>query len=526
MRWGLAVLVFFFVHSAGYPGTIYVPDDHVTIQEAITESMNGDLIIVRPGTYHENIDFSGKTITVRSEQGPEVTVIEGLGSETPDVPVVRFISGESRLAVLDGFSVTGGNTRENIGGGVHCLGSSPTIMNNIVRENICTVNFDSIPVQGHGGGIYCEQASSALIINNRILNNSADIGGGLCDREGSSSEFRNNIILGNKAIGDGGGISVNRECNSVIDGNIIIGNIVESLFPSYPTTRGGGIRLSRTSATVVNNIISHNKSVNGGGIDIRNADPALYDINIVNNTVCYNISTRFNSDVAANGAGINIRENSHPVVVNTIFWANEAEDNGNQIYLGYGGDPKTPGNLTISYSVVMGGNERPDVYVTNGDPPCELNWGAGMGSDDPCLMDPDNPVLENRDFHIEYGSPCKDSGDADAVPAGIGNDFEGDPRKAFGKVDIGADEYFLRLYLGMTITPGGKIKVEVISYKGDSVIIVVDRINVVDRNARDRPGAPRVLKILIIPTERRDPPARPHRGVRVRNRDRRTTAVS
>ena len=39
--------------------TWYVPDDFPTIQGAISDPMvvNGDTVIVRPGTYVENIDF-------------------------------------------------------------------------------------------------------------------------------------------------------------------------------------------------------------------------------------------------------------------------------------------------------------------------------------------------------------------------------------------------------------------------------------------------------------------------------------
>ena len=56
--------------------TIYVPDDYPTIQGAINAAVDFDTIIVRPGTYVENIDFAGKAITVKSEDGPDVTVID------------------------------------------------------------------------------------------------------------------------------------------------------------------------------------------------------------------------------------------------------------------------------------------------------------------------------------------------------------------------------------------------------------------------------------------------------------------
>lgn len=49
--------------------TWYVPDDYSTIQGAISDVsvVDGDSVIVRPGTYVENIDFLGKAITLMSE---------------------------------------------------------------------------------------------------------------------------------------------------------------------------------------------------------------------------------------------------------------------------------------------------------------------------------------------------------------------------------------------------------------------------------------------------------------------------
>lgn len=41
--------------------------DYLTIQITIAASIDGDTIIVHDGTYVENINFNGKTITVFSE---------------------------------------------------------------------------------------------------------------------------------------------------------------------------------------------------------------------------------------------------------------------------------------------------------------------------------------------------------------------------------------------------------------------------------------------------------------------------
>ena len=64
--------------------------DFASIQSAINAATNGDEIVVRPGRYRETLSFLGKAITVRSEQGPEVTTV--------------FLERETRIVRLDGDS--------------------------------------------------------------------------------------------------------------------------------------------------------------------------------------------------------------------------------------------------------------------------------------------------------------------------------------------------------------------------------------------------------------------------------------
>ena len=74
-----AALVLAVALSVEAQTTIRVPLDYPTIQSAINASANGDTVLVAPGTYAENINFSGKAITVTSEGGPEVTLIDEIG---------------------------------------------------------------------------------------------------------------------------------------------------------------------------------------------------------------------------------------------------------------------------------------------------------------------------------------------------------------------------------------------------------------------------------------------------------------
>ncbi len=60
--------------------TIHVPGDQPTIQAGIDAAMDGDIVLVADGTWtgvgNRDIDFLGKAITVRSENGPDSCIID------------------------------------------------------------------------------------------------------------------------------------------------------------------------------------------------------------------------------------------------------------------------------------------------------------------------------------------------------------------------------------------------------------------------------------------------------------------
>ena len=123
------------VGPSGYPYT--------SIQTAITAATTGDTVLVHDGTYVENINFSGKAITVRSANGAAGTIIDGNASGS----VVTFNSGEGSGSILDGFTIRNGSG--NGGGGIYCSSSAPTITNCRITGN--TAYF--------GGGIGCTLCS-------------------------------------------------------------------------------------------------------------------------------------------------------------------------------------------------------------------------------------------------------------------------------------------------------------------------------------------------------------------------------
>src|SRR6266699_6519169 len=71
----LAVLIVSLWCSIGHAAVLRVPGDYAAIQKAIDNSKNGDLILVNPGVYNENINFKGKAIVVSSTNAADVSVV-------------------------------------------------------------------------------------------------------------------------------------------------------------------------------------------------------------------------------------------------------------------------------------------------------------------------------------------------------------------------------------------------------------------------------------------------------------------
>ena len=139
-----------------------VPSVYPTIQAAIDDAWIGDTIWVADGTYsgegNIEIDFGGKAITVRSENGPRSCIIDCRGKGR----AFFFQSGENTDAVVEGFTITGGGSVD-YGGGIRCMASSPTIRNCILRKNSATE---------YGGGLCNSYGSSPAVANCTFQDNS------------------------------------------------------------------------------------------------------------------------------------------------------------------------------------------------------------------------------------------------------------------------------------------------------------------------------------------------------------------
>ncbi len=101
----LIILVFIFIITISDMASakeIIVDDDYgadfISIQEAVNNSVTGDIIIVRPGTYTENVLVDVTGITIRSESNDGYVRVKPLNDST-----------DTLLITADNITVSGLN---------------------------------------------------------------------------------------------------------------------------------------------------------------------------------------------------------------------------------------------------------------------------------------------------------------------------------------------------------------------------------------------------------------------------------
>ncbi|MBW8039042.1 MAG: hypothetical protein FVQ85_03485 [Planctomycetes bacterium] len=175
-------------------------EDHPydAIQEAILAALPGDIVIVLDGTYagtgNNDISFMGKPITVRSQNGPDNCIIDAQGG---DVGGFYFSLEERDDSVLDGFKIINIDIGINgFGAAILCDGSSPTIRNCIVQDNML----------GQVGAVLCFNYSNPSIGGCTIRRNSSLNGAGIYCGYDCDPTFTNCVITDNTASLEGGGM--------------------------------------------------------------------------------------------------------------------------------------------------------------------------------------------------------------------------------------------------------------------------------------------------------------------------------
>ncbi len=385
--------------------------DYQTIQQAINEAQDGDIIVVRPGTYREQVGFNGRRVTVRSEAPDDPAVVEATVITGASGSSVYFDFGEGDASVLEGFTITGH--------GIFCAGTSPTISKNLIRDCVgagIAGESDAAPTivgntvtgsaqegingcrgliqgntisQNNGGLAYCHGSIRDNVISDNSLEGiyagDGQIEGNTISRNSAGLAYCNGLIQDNRISdnGDAGGLYF---CNGQIIRNMIVSNTAAS--------HGGG--LFGCSGSILNNVIAGNRADGDGG--------GLYDCDqlICNNTIVGNVATTRGGGLSRCLGTVcnNIIAYNEAVLAGGIFGPSNNTYNGFWINTGgnFGGDATSgPGDQVENPRFAAEGFWDGDVWI-DGD--YRLKSQAGR-------WDPETGhwVLD------DLTSPCIDTGD-------------------------------------------------------------------------------------------------------------------
>ena len=449
--WPAIIMFLLLMVSTATAETIYVDDDatgandgsswadaYNYLQDALTVALSGDEIWVAEGVYKPdqgtNQTSGDKDATFQLKNGVAIKGgYAGFGQPDPnarDIEAYETIlngdlnsddvsfdrdhlsrldnsyhvvtgSGTDETAVLDGFTIRGGNAAysarpESKGGGMHSYRGRPTVSN-------CTFTWNSAYLSG--GGMYNTE-SSPTVTDCIFRENNASGGGAVYNVNASSPRITGCLFRANTAR-HGAGIAHWNGGNAVV---------VSSTFTeNYASEWGGVMECYASDPTFINCLFYNNEAVERCGAMC----------------ICLSSPTVINCTFGANGAGnrhVQIYRYSYPTFANCIMW-----------------------------DVDISGNEGTFNYC------CVRRWdGAGTGNiyGQPRFVAPDQ-----GNFHLQTGSPCIDAGDNSALPAWVTTDLDGDLRytddpstvdKGKGTapiVDMGAYECPKRIFR-FSLSPG------------------------------------------------------------------------
>ncbi len=490
-----------------------------TLHTALSNALSGDEIWVMQGVHYPDttgLSFPRKatftlkngvavyggfagTETSRAQRDwqTNVTILSGdigvSGDASDNSFHVVVGSGADNTAVLDGFTISGGNADDsslpnNAGGGMYNDSGSPTLVNVTFSGNSATNgggmgNYNgsnpaltNVIFSGNtatnGGGMYNYNGSSPTLTSVTFDGNTAYSGGGMYNSTSSSPTLTNATFSGNSAT-NGGGMGNHNASNPTLTNVTFSGNSATNGGGMYnfdtsnatltnvtfsnnsATNNGGGIYNSITSSPTLTNVtVEGNTAKYGGGMyNNNNSSPTLTNVAFRDNSAVdggglFNTSSApalanvtFNGNSATNrGGGMINGSYSNPTLVNTILWGDSAL-NGSEIY----NDIAT---ANISYS---------DIQGCGGSG----GWSSACGTDGGNNIDVDPLFVDaaGGNLQLRIGSPATDTGNNSAVPPGVTTDLGGNPRIADGDgdssavVDMGAYEKPANSAPSFTSTP-------------------------------------------------------------------------
>jgi len=276
------------------PTEIIVPDQFSTIQEAINNANEGDMVFIRAGTYYEHIVVNN-TVSLVGEDS-STTIIDGNGTG-----IVVYV-------VRDAVNITGLSIRESGGWPEACI-----LLNNVENCSLFgNIVDNSNKTSTAFVGIFLQSSEGNSVIGNDVRNNPIGI---------NVRQSLNNTVMENRVAHAHLGIQV---CNSS-NSNLVSGNNLTNCEIGVAVNQG-----SQHNRLFRNQIECSNETGIGIGVSSNNnlvvanaiAD-SHYGIRILsssNNTLYHNRIIDNNIQGYVTGGYTNQWDNGYPSGGN--YWSN------------------------------------------------------------------------------------------------------------------------------------------------------------------------------------------------------------
>lgn len=364
-----------------YSSTLNVPATYSTIQAGLNAATTGDIVLVGPGAYVENISWPAtQGITLKSTSGSALTIIDGSASGR----VITFPTGQNytNTTIIDGFTIQNGYLSSFgwvYGAGIYAKDCSAIFKNLIVKDNL----IGGATSSGVGTGIYAFNSPNLVIDScafndNELMASSFLFGGVIYCESNTDASITNCTFANNKVtrIGTsgprcyGGVIYAEEGCDLTISDIHIDSTTIQVNSYIY----GGAIFLDRNESTLTNVKVSNTSTasnsgrVYGGGIYYNDGDS-------VSASATWNNITISGQDILATSyilGGALYVENTTLTVNNSFFTRSVCNNSGGRVY---GGGVYISGGAADFTSVYMTCNQTL-VAVSS------YNYGAGFYIDD------------------------------------------------------------------------------------------------------------------------------------------------
>ncbi|HNX29864.1 MAG TPA: stalk domain-containing protein [Syntrophomonadaceae bacterium] len=517
-----SIIIYVDADATGEADGLSWEDAYTSLQEALDVAVDGDQIWVAAGTYYPVKDTAGndspvdpRALTFQMKNGVAIyggfagnevdldgrdyevneTILSGdLGIEDDPSDNSYHVfnnSGIDGTAILDGFTITGGNANNgdssDYGGGMYNFGSGTALTNVTFRDN---------SAYAEGGGMYNKFSNHLTLTNVTFSGNTAGYGGGLYNYN-SSLELTDVIFSGNSARGSGGGMfnlfssslltevtfsgnSAGASGGGFLNSNDSSSTLTKVTFTDNEAGESGG-GMAATGNPVLNQVTFSGNTANyyGGGLHFEDSgSPELTDVTFSENYAGYTggglhnykssptlTAVTFSGNSAGGeGGGMYNNDNSSPALTNAAFIENSADlgggifnnnssptltnvtFSGNSANVTGGGLFNNNSNNPKITNCIFWGNAEGQIYDvdTKSDITFSLiqdyaGGGEGNISDDPLFV-------SEEDLSLKAGSPAIDAGtntpfEAGGAAYGVTADLYGNPRIANDTVDMGAYEY-------------------------------------------------------------------------------------